>query len=70
MRLQRFGYQQSFLWHNSGVATISLPDTASHHEMIPAIVRSIVRLLQATFVSSWLFYPLFYLLRHPRIIHR
>ncbi len=53
-----------------GVAMISLPDTASHQETIPAIVRPIVRLIQAIFISSWLLYPLFYLLRHPRIIRR
>ncbi|MBW4441927.1 MAG: alpha/beta fold hydrolase [Plectolyngbya sp. WJT66-NPBG17] len=53
-----------------GVAMISLPDTASHHETMPAIVRPIVRLIQAVFISSWLLYPLFYLLRHPRIIRR
>ncbi|MER3434555.1 MAG: alpha/beta hydrolase [Leptolyngbya sp. ERB_1_1] len=54
----------------SGVAMISLPDTASHHETLPAIVRPIGRLLQAIFISSWLLYPLFYLLRHPRTIRR
>lgn len=53
-----------------GVAMISLPDTASHHETVPPMVRPIVRLIQAIFVSSWLLYPLFYLLRQPRIIRR
>jgi pimeloyl-ACP methyl ester carboxylesterase len=53
-----------------GVAMISLPDPASQHEVIPAIVRPFVRFVQGIFASSWVLYPLFYLLRHPRILRR
>lgn len=53
-----------------GVAMISLPDTASHHESIPAMIRPIVQSIQDIFTSRWLLYPLFFLLRHPRIIRR
>ncbi|MBE9009353.1 alpha/beta fold hydrolase [Pseudanabaenaceae cyanobacterium LEGE 13415] len=53
-----------------GVAMISLPDTASHHEMIPAKIRPIVQFIQDIFTSRWLLYPLFFLLRHPRILKR
>lgn len=53
-----------------GVAMISLPDTSSHHESIPAIVRPIVQVIQDVFTSRWLLYPLFFLLRHPRILRR
>lgn len=53
-----------------GVAMISLPDPASQHELMPAIVRPIVRLIQAIFASSWVLQPLFYLLRHPKILRR
>ncbi|WNZ43540.1 alpha/beta fold hydrolase [Leptolyngbya boryana CZ1] len=53
-----------------GIAMISLPDPASQHEIIPAIMRPLVRLIQAIFASSWVLYPLFYLLRHPKIIRR
>lgn len=52
----------------SGVAMISLPDTASHHESVPAIARPILRGVQAIFLSPLLLYPLFYLLRQPWII--
>lgn len=53
-----------------GVAMISLPDPASQYEVLPAIVRPLVRLIQAIFSSSWVLYPLFYLLRHPKILRR
>ncbi|MCU0551740.1 MAG: alpha/beta fold hydrolase [Leptolyngbya sp. Prado105] len=53
-----------------GVAMISLPDPASQHEVIPALVRPIVRIIQTIFASTWVLYPLFYLLRHPKIIRR
>ncbi|MGG6267835.1 MULTISPECIES: alpha/beta fold hydrolase [unclassified Leptolyngbya] len=53
-----------------GVAMISLPDTSSHHEAIPAIIRPIVQFIQDIFTSRWLLYPLFFLLRHPRIVRR
>lgn len=53
-----------------GVAMISLPDTASHQEMIPARLRPIVQAIQDIFTSRWLLYPLFFLLRHPRIVRR
>lgn len=53
-----------------GVAMISLPDTASHHETMPAVMRPIVQFLQTIFISSWLLYPLFHLLRHPQVIRR
>ncbi|MEP0917026.1 alpha/beta fold hydrolase [Leptolyngbya sp. DQ-M1] len=53
-----------------GVAMISLPDTASHHETMPAVMRPIVQFLQTIFISSWLLYPLFHVLRHPQVIRR
>jgi pimeloyl-ACP methyl ester carboxylesterase len=51
-----------------GVAMISLPDTASHHESIPLKMRPYVQYLQTLLLSPLLLYPLFYLLRQRRIV--
>jgi pimeloyl-ACP methyl ester carboxylesterase len=53
-----------------GVAMISLPDTASHEEAIPPIVRPLVSRLQTIFTCPLVLYPLFHLLRQPRVIRR
>lgn len=53
-----------------GVAMISLPDTTSHTESVPAIVRPMMKVLQAIVLSPLLLYPLFYMLRHPLIVRR
>lgn len=53
-----------------GVAMISLPDTASHAETVPSIVRLVMRGLQGIFLSPLLLYPLFYVLRHPLVVRR
>lgn len=48
-----------------GVAMISLPDTASHHESISPRLRPCVRCLQRILLSPLVLYPLFYVLRQP-----
>lgn len=53
-----------------GVAMISLPDTANHHEAVPAYLRPIVRCVQLVILSPLLLYPLFYVLRHPAVTRR
>jgi pimeloyl-ACP methyl ester carboxylesterase len=53
-----------------GVAMISLPDTTSHADAVPAIARPLVRVLQNIFLSPLLLYPLFYVLRHPLVVRR
>ncbi|NDJ16968.1 alpha/beta fold hydrolase [Myxacorys almedinensis] len=51
-----------------GVAMISLPDTASHHETIPLKIRPYVRYLQNILSSPLFLYPLFYVLRQPWVV--
>ncbi|KAM3100508.1 alpha/beta fold hydrolase [Phormidesmis sp. 146-12] len=53
-----------------GVAMISLPDTASHDDAIPPIVRPLARGLQTIVTSPLLLYPLFHLLKQPSVIRR
>ncbi|MBD2101279.1 alpha/beta fold hydrolase [Leptolyngbya sp. FACHB-261] len=51
-----------------GVAMISLPDTSMREEAIPSMARPVVRTIEALFASPLLLQPLFYLVRHPRIV--
>ncbi|MBD2102736.1 alpha/beta fold hydrolase [Leptolyngbya sp. FACHB-261] len=53
-----------------GVAMISLPDTTSHRETVPAILRPLLQGLQFCLLSPLLLQPLFHLLRQPWMVRR
>lgn len=53
-----------------GVAMISLPDTAAHHNAIPQAMRSLVTLIQSILLSPVVLRPLFHVLSQPWLVKR
>ncbi|GAB4195890.1 MAG: hypothetical protein Fur006_42810 [Coleofasciculaceae cyanobacterium] len=53
-----------------GVVMISLPDTSSSEESIPAVIRPLVHRFKAALTSPLVLQPLFHLLRQPWIVKR
>jgi pimeloyl-ACP methyl ester carboxylesterase len=53
-----------------GVVMISLPDTSSSEESIPAAIRPLVRRLKIALTSPLVLQPLFHLVRQPWIVKR
>lgn len=51
-----------------GIVTISLPDLSAREEMIPSFIRPMVRSLESIFSHSLILKPIFYYVRHPRVI--
>lgn len=51
-----------------GLAMISLPDTAIEEEMIPVLLRPLVRRVKSAILSPPLLKPIFYLIRRPSVV--